>query len=298
MSLFNPWKLILRFWRPSDCFHSPNCSQKQLLFWFFPDNVCVCACHIPTSLPARPLYVVRTWQTPIIWNTPTSRRKALSDFDSKVLFLDLDQVIVGPLDALVAYQGPLALLHTDTIACELASGGYNSSVISWWLGIGQWLADIDPWYHGNLMATPLMNATLPPKIRPYWGILKGSMVVNRPLIKQAISWGGWHTDIDTDAHGFFHGHKKARVWHEVFHCFIVSPNRTSFFFCGGWLFIYVHLFMTALNGAKLNDSFINWWRAFITSLPTFWWWDRGKVPQLWDAFPPLSKSHHQSCLEF
>ena len=49
----------------------------------------------------------------------------------KVLFLDLDQVIVGPLDALVDYQGPLALLHTDTIACELASGGYNSSVISW-----------------------------------------------------------------------------------------------------------------------------------------------------------------------
>ena len=50
----------------------------------------------------------------------------------RVLFLDLDQVIVGPLDALVAYQGPLALLHTDTIACELASGGYNSSVISWY----------------------------------------------------------------------------------------------------------------------------------------------------------------------
>lgn len=121
----------------------------QLLFWSFPDNVCVC--DIPTSLPARPSYLVRTCPTPMIWNTPTSP-KVLSDFDSKVLFLDLDQVIVGPLDALVAYQGPLALLHTDTIACELASGGYNSSVISWWLGIGQWLADIDPWCDGNLQA--------------------------------------------------------------------------------------------------------------------------------------------------
>eukprot|EP00435_Cladocopium_sp_Y103_P012485 s3282_g3.t1 len=49
----------------------------------------------------------------------------------RVLFLDLDQVIVGTLEPLLAYQGPFAVLHTDDIACELAPGGYNSSVISW-----------------------------------------------------------------------------------------------------------------------------------------------------------------------
>ncbi|CAK9024886.1 unnamed protein product [Durusdinium trenchii] len=49
----------------------------------------------------------------------------------RVLFLDLDQVIVGSLEPLASYRGPFALLRTDGIACELAEGGYNSSVISW-----------------------------------------------------------------------------------------------------------------------------------------------------------------------
>ncbi|CAK0865317.1 unnamed protein product [Prorocentrum cordatum] len=49
----------------------------------------------------------------------------------RVLYLDLDQVIVGSLAPLVSYEGPFALLSTDGIACELAGGGYNSSVVSW-----------------------------------------------------------------------------------------------------------------------------------------------------------------------
>lgn len=49
----------------------------------------------------------------------------------RVLFLDLDQVIVGSLAALAQYSGPFALLRTDGIACELAAGGYNSSVMAW-----------------------------------------------------------------------------------------------------------------------------------------------------------------------
>jgi hypothetical protein len=50
---------------------------------------------------------------------------------NRVVFLDLDQVIVADLGVLAAYRGPLALLATDGIACELAGGGYNSSVIAW-----------------------------------------------------------------------------------------------------------------------------------------------------------------------
>lgn len=49
----------------------------------------------------------------------------------RCLFLDLDQVIVGSLAPIAAYAGPFAVLATDGIACELAGGGYNSSVISW-----------------------------------------------------------------------------------------------------------------------------------------------------------------------
>lgn len=50
---------------------------------------------------------------------------------NRVLFLDLDQVIVADLGNLAAYRGPFAVLATDGISCELAGGGYNSSVISW-----------------------------------------------------------------------------------------------------------------------------------------------------------------------
>lgn len=50
---------------------------------------------------------------------------------NRCLFLDLDQVIVASLAPLLTYSGHFALLATDGIACELAAGGYNSSVISW-----------------------------------------------------------------------------------------------------------------------------------------------------------------------
>ncbi|CAK9076414.1 UDP-N-acetylglucosamine--peptide N-acetylglucosaminyltransferase 110 kDa subunit (O-GlcNAc transferase subunit p110) (O-linked N-acetylglucosamine transferase 110 kDa subunit) (OGT) [Durusdinium trenchii] len=53
----------------------------------------------------------------------------------RVLFLDLDQVIVGSLEPLASYRGPFALLRTDGIACELAEGGYNSSVRGEWSGM-------------------------------------------------------------------------------------------------------------------------------------------------------------------
>mmetsp|Transcript_53773 Transcript_53773/g.114791 ORF Transcript_53773/g.114791 Transcript_53773/m.114791 type:complete len:497 (+) Transcript_53773:190-1680(+) len=49
----------------------------------------------------------------------------------RVIYFDLDQVIVGDLTPIVAYDGPFAILKTDGIACELAKGGYNSSVMSW-----------------------------------------------------------------------------------------------------------------------------------------------------------------------
>ena len=49
----------------------------------------------------------------------------------RVLFLDLDQVIVGDLDPFADYTGAFAVLGTEDVACELAVGGYNSSVICW-----------------------------------------------------------------------------------------------------------------------------------------------------------------------
>lgn len=45
------------------------------------------------------------------------------------------QVIVGSLEPLASYRGPFALLRTDGIACELAEGGYNSSVRGEWSGM-------------------------------------------------------------------------------------------------------------------------------------------------------------------
>jgi len=68
---------------------------------------------------------------PIWWGKAFLFSEAAGLDGNRILYLDLDQVVVGSLVAFVSYRGPFALLSTDGIACELASGGYNSSVMAW-----------------------------------------------------------------------------------------------------------------------------------------------------------------------
>ena len=50
----------------------------------------------------------------------------------RVLYLDLDTVVCGPLAALAAFDGDgLGVLGTDDLANENRAGGYNSSVLQW-----------------------------------------------------------------------------------------------------------------------------------------------------------------------
>ena len=55
----------------------------------------------------------------------------------RVLYIDLDTVIVGSLDDLAAYRGPFALLSTTGLANEGFDGGYNSSVMAFGAGWGR-----------------------------------------------------------------------------------------------------------------------------------------------------------------
>lgn len=52
----------------------------------------------------------------------------------KCVFMDLDTVIVGPLDAILSLEpttDTIALLSTDRMANERRQGGYNSSLMIW-----------------------------------------------------------------------------------------------------------------------------------------------------------------------
>ncbi|KAH8094982.1 hypothetical protein JL720_2251 [Aureococcus anophagefferens] len=52
--------------------------------------------------------------------------------EGRVLYVDLDTVVCGPLAGLAAYGGDsVALLGTDDLANENRSGGYNSSLMVW-----------------------------------------------------------------------------------------------------------------------------------------------------------------------
>lgn len=63
-------------------------------------------------------------------------------------YLDLDTIVVGPLDELFSYQGPFATLAADEWACERDNAsGVNSSVMLWDGGCAQALAPI----HGGLL---------------------------------------------------------------------------------------------------------------------------------------------------
>lgn len=59
---------------------------------------------------------------------PTSREAGL---DGRVLYIDLDTVVSGPLDDLAGYRGPFAALSVEGMANERRPLGVNSSVMSW-----------------------------------------------------------------------------------------------------------------------------------------------------------------------
>eukprot|EP00397_Hematodinium_sp_SG-2012_P033232 GEMP01035480.1.p1 GENE.GEMP01035480.1~~GEMP01035480.1.p1 ORF type:complete len:441 (+),score=101.80 GEMP01035480.1:374-1696(+) len=58
------------------------------------------------------------------------KSERLHDF-ATVVYLDLDQIIVGPVDALFELNCPFTTLSTESFWCELGKNGYNSSVIVW-----------------------------------------------------------------------------------------------------------------------------------------------------------------------
>lgn len=65
----------------------------------------------------------------------------------KCVFMDLDTVIVGPLDAILSLEilpDMIALLSTDRMANERRQGGYNSSLMIWRNDndSSQWLSSI------------------------------------------------------------------------------------------------------------------------------------------------------------
>ena len=48
----------------------------------------------------------------------------------RVFYIDLDMVITGCLDELLAYRGVFATMSTNDIFCETAADGYNSSIMA------------------------------------------------------------------------------------------------------------------------------------------------------------------------
>lgn len=51
--------------------------------------------------------------------------------EGRVFYIDLDTVITGPLDPLLAFDGGFATLSTDDFANEGRTGGFNSSIMLW-----------------------------------------------------------------------------------------------------------------------------------------------------------------------
>ena len=98
----------------------------------------------------------------------------------RVLFLDLDQVIVGSLDGLAHYSGPFCVLSTAGIACELARGGYNSSVMAWEASpffrgvfvnltpaVLKYVVRFDHWLEMNVVGADLWQRLLPGAVIDY-----------------------------------------------------------------------------------------------------------------------------------
>lgn len=55
----------------------------------------------------------------------------------RILYIDLDTVIAGPLDDIAAFTGHFAALSATGMANERRPDGINSSVMSWDAGCGE-----------------------------------------------------------------------------------------------------------------------------------------------------------------
>lgn len=108
----------------------------------------------------------------------------------RVLYLDLDQVIVGDMSGLIAYMGPFAVLSTDYISCELASSGYNSSVMAWeassfFRPIRDRLSEaalryvhrFDHWLEMNIDCVDLWHQVAPGSIVDYTTMFRGGICI-------------------------------------------------------------------------------------------------------------------------
>jgi hypothetical protein len=69
------------------------------------------------------------------------------NFSRKIMFIDLDMIIVNNLDYLYNYDGDFCLMKTDDIQCENSKDGYNSSIILWRNGFGQQIYNVLAKYH-------------------------------------------------------------------------------------------------------------------------------------------------------
>lgn len=119
---------------------------------------------------------------------------AAAGLDGKrVLFMDLDQVIVGDLAQFWAYSGPFAVLSTDGIACELARGGYNSSVMAWEaspffrpifdrLGRAarQYVHRFDHWLEMNVDDADVWQSLAPGRVVDYTTAFLGGVCLGEP----------------------------------------------------------------------------------------------------------------------
>jgi len=107
----------------------------------------------------------------------------------RVLYLDLDQVLVGSLEQLAQYSGAFAVLSTDDIACELAKGGFNSSVMSWeassfWRYLHEGLNErvlqfvhrFDHWLEMNVTGAHVFQDIVPRAVVDYTTVFRGGVV--------------------------------------------------------------------------------------------------------------------------
>lgn len=63
--------------------------------------------------------------------TPNTNKHREAGLEGRVLYIDLDTVIVGLLDDIAGYVGPFAALSVAEMANEHRAKGMNSSLMAW-----------------------------------------------------------------------------------------------------------------------------------------------------------------------
>ena len=119
---------------------SKNIKDKKFDFWCITEN----SNELNSNIKVLPLTCdFKGWMK----KSYLFSSEVVKNFSKRICFIDLDMIVYNDISYLIDYDGDFCLMSTNDIQCENSKDGYNSSIILWRNGYGEYIFDFLKAYH-------------------------------------------------------------------------------------------------------------------------------------------------------